>query len=1026
MRTQPPLPQQHSSRRLMPWTALARSPAALVGTVLLGAAAVGAGCSGYLPGEEGEEEIGEVSESLVDTGKVCVTLRRTGSSGVAADATIYKNTPAYNEPAYTTISSGTSANTGPRRALLRFDLSSIPANATVVSSTLRLVQSSKGGATSTVSVYRATQAWTETTVTWSSFGSGGSYSPTAVTSFQAPTGSAVHNLNLTGLVDSWVAGDVPNHGIVLSEPSVVRTSIKSSENSTPADRPGLTVCYVTCSDGVQNGDETGVDCGGSTCAPCGGGLPIESTAPATLSGTGLYANIATHQIASYAKEFQPVYPLWSDGAAKRRFVYLPPGSTIDTSDMDEWYLPIGTRLWKEFKVGGAPVETRYSHRFGPGVDDWVFATYQWEPGGGEAYLVEGGVNNANGTAHDIPRSSDCWTCHGSLPERTLGFSALQLSHSGPGETMASLSAAGRLSVPLPGGVYPPGNATAKAALGYLHSNCGNCHNSTGMATLRLRLLTSDATVEDTDAYTTAVEVASNFSVPGMTYRIAPGNPSASVLTHRMHQRGSMAQMPPLGTEMVDATGTDAVEDWIATLTPRAPDGPSNPGGSSSSSSSSSSSTSSSSTSASSSSASSSSSSGSGGSGGSGGAGGSSSSSSSTSSSSSSSSTSGAGGGGPGSPSCNGVPPLKLTRVATGLAAPVFAVSPPGDSSRLFILEKNGVVRLLKNGVLQATPFLDIRGGLACPPSSAGSANPLVCIPSANSEGGLLGMAFHPGYAQNGRFFLFYTASPSGRATVAEFRRSSVNPDIADLGAGRVPVKKLIDVSHGGWNHVGGMIAFGSDGHLYAGIGDGAMSPVSSSPAKDLSSALGKILRVNVDTGLGPAGNMTGTNVNPLIWDYGLRNPWRFSFDRQNGNLYIGDVGQNAWEEINVEASLTGQRNYGWPTMEAAHCLTSGCTPVGTMPVVERGHASGEATSIVGGYVYRGSAIPCLQGYYLYGDYGTHRYWAMRWNGSAATEHTEITANLSASTLPLVSFGENAAGEMFLVMINGEVYRLDAE
>lgn len=374
-----------------------------------------------------------------------------------------------------------------------------------------------------------------------------------------------------------------------------------------------------------------------------------------------------------------------------------------------------------------------------------------------------------------------------------------------------------------------------------------------------------------------------------------------------------------------------------------------------------------------------------------------------------------------------MPPLKLTQVATGLTQPVFASSPPGDPTRIFVVEKAGVVKLIKNGVLQATPFLDIRGGTSCPPSNPASANPLVCMPSPLAEGGLLGLAFHPQYAQNGRFYLHYTAPPNGRVNVSEFRRSPTDPDLADTSAGNVPVKKLIDVSHGGWNHVGGMLAFGPDGYLYDAIGDAAVSPYSNSPAKDLSSALGKILRVDVDTGMGPAGNMTGTGVFPLIWDYGLRNPWRFSFDRQNGTLYIGDVGQNGWEEIDVEPPATGKRNYGWPTMEGNHCVAAGCTPLGTPAVVEHSHASGEGGAITGGYVYRGAAIPCLAGRYVYADSSTRRYWAFRWDGAAVQDHVEITSNLAApqGAMP-VSLGEDSAGELYVVMIGGAIFRIDPE
>ncbi|WP_231864801.1 PQQ-dependent sugar dehydrogenase [Sorangium cellulosum] len=722
---------------------------------------------------------------------------------------------------------------------------------------------------------------------------------------------------------------------------------------------------------------------GEPCADAAA-MPPDPLPPARLSETGLYADITTGSRAAGTREFRPAHELWSDGAAKRRFVYLPPCSTVDTSDMDHWSLPVGARFWKELRAEGVAVETRFIHRFGPGLDDWLFAAYAWDPARNDAFLVEAGVEDARGTAHDIPRTADCWECHGKLPERVLGFSALQLSHDGPGETMASLSDAGRLTVPMRGGVRPPGDARAAAALGYLHANCGNCHNSTGVATLRTRLLAANTTVESTDTYTTGVGVTPSFWEPGALYRITPGDPESSDVVRRMEHRGSRAQMPPIASDAADAAGLAAVRSWIEGLGP--PPEAGSGGGAS---------VGASSTSASSGSGTS----------GSDGAGG-----------------VGAGSGGSGA-ACAGVPRLKLTQVAAGLAMPVFLASPPGDRARMFVLEKEGVVRLIKDGVLRSTPFLELRGGTSCPPSRPASANPLVCAPSPTAEGGLLGMAFHPGYADNGRFWLFYTAAPTGNVTIAEFRRSASNPDVADTSAGSVPVRTLLDARHGGWNHAGGTLAFGPDGYLYASVGDAAVTPYSASPAKDLSSPLGKILRIDVDSGLGPPGNLSGPGVHPLVWDYGLRNPWRISFDRGTGDLYIADVGQNAWEELDIEPARAGRRDYGWPAMEGDHCVAAGCSRVGVAPAVEHSHSSGEGGSITGGYVYRGSAIPCLQGRYVYGDYGTRRFWTLRWDGSRVRDHVEITADLE-SRLPAASFGEDAAGELYVVMLTGEVFRVD--
>jgi glucose/arabinose dehydrogenase len=353
------------------------------------------------------------------------------------------------------------------------------------------------------------------------------------------------------------------------------------------------VCAApSCFDGIENGSESDVDCGG-TCADCGTGascsahgdcqsgvcaggvcqcddvanLGVHATPPQLLSQTGLYSNTATKTLAPYVMSFAPEYKLWSDGADKTRWAYIPSCAQIDTTDMDNWVFPVGTRFWKEFKVNNQAIETRYLERWGVGPSDWHFISYQWNAQGTDATQVPNGVNNAAGTQHDIPSVSQCKQCH-ATPARVLGFDAIQLSHAGPGETIATLSANGWLSTPAPAGFEVPGDAVESAALGYLHGNCGNCHfpgnpaNNTG---LLLRLSVNDTTVQSTDTFQTAVLAQSSFQVPGMTFRIAPGSPGTSVLVYRMGSRGNAAQMPPLGTEVVDATGKAAVEAWISAL-----------------------------------------------------------------------------------------------------------------------------------------------------------------------------------------------------------------------------------------------------------------------------------------------------------------------------------------------------------------------------------------------------------------------------------------------------------------------------
>jgi len=311
-----------------------------------------------------------------------------------------------------------------------------------------------------------------------------------------------------------------------------------------------------------------------------------TTAPATLAETGLYADFATKAIAPHAREYEPRYPLWSDGAEKRRFVYLTECGTIDSSSMDDWQLPVGARAWKEFSIGGKRLETRFMHRHGPSTKDILYATYVWNDAETSATLVLDGATNVLGTGHDVPDQLGCKRCHGpapakgGLPSRFLGFSALQLSHDGAGLTLAKLVAEGRLSQLPAGNITVPGDAVARAALGYLHSNCGNCHNDSPDGLLfpafNARLRTTDVDVDKTGVYVTMVNQKTDLFIGhGCTYRIAGGNVADSCSILRMSERGTDAapnlkQMPPLGTELVDATGLAAVSAWIATLPPPPP------------------------------------------------------------------------------------------------------------------------------------------------------------------------------------------------------------------------------------------------------------------------------------------------------------------------------------------------------------------------------------------------------------------------------------------------------------------------
>jgi hypothetical protein len=305
------------------------------------------------------------------------------------------------------------------------------------------------------------------------------------------------------------------------------------------------------------------DGGSGGCAPT---YPVADP-PDLLSETGLYEG---GQIAPVVRDFQPQFPLWSDAADKERWVYLPECSTIDTTDMDTWEVPVGTRFWKQFSKDGQKVETRYYIRTGPGKFDYEFATYHWASQD-EAVRVSNGLQDVNGTIHDIPAVTQCSICHRSS-WRVLGFSALQLSHDLPGETMASLSQEGLLSTPLPGGIQVPGDPAAQAALGYLHSNCGNCHNENGAGNvvMELRLLAEDTTVEETGTWLTAVGQAGTSSTCDGSNRIAPGDAASSCIVQRMTDPNMTevapnVTMPPLAVETMDVTGVATVSAWIDAL-----------------------------------------------------------------------------------------------------------------------------------------------------------------------------------------------------------------------------------------------------------------------------------------------------------------------------------------------------------------------------------------------------------------------------------------------------------------------------
>jgi hypothetical protein len=313
------------------------------------------------------------------------------------------------------------------------------------------------------------------------------------------------------------------------------------------------------------------------------------TPPTLLSETGLFTSVAsdgTLMLAAGVQEYEPLYPLWADGAQKVRWIYLPPGSKIDTTNPDLWSFPAGTKFWKEFDLDGKRLETRLVWKWGPSDDDVLYTTYWWDPEAGIPNDAENtdtmfGVQNVNGTTHDIPSLNDCQMCHDSLQHHVLGFGAIELNHNMPGVNINTLIDAGLLTAnPALADLEIPGEAGVQAALGYLHGNCGNCHNNTpgpnaaGVPPMYLRVLVGAKTVQGTDTYTTAVnQPPTDFNVSlvdGGTpaYRIAGGHPADSVVVYTMNQRNdSRYQMPPVGSNYVDDAGVATISKWIVTLPP---------------------------------------------------------------------------------------------------------------------------------------------------------------------------------------------------------------------------------------------------------------------------------------------------------------------------------------------------------------------------------------------------------------------------------------------------------------------------
>ncbi len=363
--------------------------------------------------------------------------------------------------------------------------------------------------------------------------------------------------------------------------------------------------------------------------------------------------------------------------------------------------------------------------------------------------------------------------------------------------------------------------------------------------------------------------------------------------------------------------------------------------------------------------------------------------------------------------------LALELVTQGLDEPLFVTSPPGDT-RLFIVEKLGTIRVFKDGQLLDTPFLSVD----------------VTGEPAPNEQGLLGLAFHPKYAMNGRFYVFYTAG--GRDVVTEYRVSD-DPDVANPDSDKL----IIDVSDPFGNHNGGMIAFGQDEMLYIGMGDGGDANDPNNNGQDRTTILGDMLRIDVDGDdpyAIPDDNPLvgqGGGVREEIWLSGLRNPWRWSFDMSTGDMYIGDVGQGTTEEINVIRANQKGLDLGWDEVEGEECFddpgngpdpdTDGNCVLGdhTGPVVT--YANTGDASVVGGFVYRGSCFPDIQGWYFYADWNMGRIW--KFVGPDGNDNTDVTADLDPDDVldGIASFGQDIFGEVYVVSLHGgAIYRIVVE
>ncbi len=356
------------------------------------------------------------------------------------------------------------------------------------------------------------------------------------------------------------------------------------------------------------------------------------------------------------------------------------------------------------------------------------------------------------------------------------------------------------------------------------------------------------------------------------------------------------------------------------------------------------------------------------------------------------------------PAPNGSTAIALQTIASGLPAPLNLEQPSDNSGRLFVVSQVGIIQIIQNGAVLPTPFLDIRS-----------------LVIDSSESGLLGLTFHPGFPQNPRFYVNYVRSNLGQiqTVIAEFQVSAANPNQADPATQRILL--VVDQIHNFLNHKAGQLAFGPDGFLYFGLGDGGSEGDPFGNGQNTQILLGKMMRINVDAvspglqySIPPDNPFVAGGGLPEIYAVGFRNPYRFSFDQATGRLFVGDVGQDSFEEI---AIVQKGGNYGWSIMEATHCFKPpiGCNMAGLiLPIAEIPHPEG--TAVIGGFVYHGSAIPGLQGLYVFADLNG-KIWSLQTSG-AFTRTLLLAAQQSISSL-----GQDQSGELYVVDIRGQVLKI---